>query len=226
VRGADLIAPRGDTTAARARLEEFRARRASTLRAAAVPQVTVATVTAASHALEAPAPTSGEAFAVPPDVGVASVERAPSRPEGPRFGTLVHQTLATVELSATEGDVARVARAVGRLVGATEDEIVAAGVAASCAMRHPILERARQAEERGEARREVPITLFEEGALVEGVVDLAFREDGRWLVVDFKTDRAREGTRGLPAYVAQVRIYARAIERATGEPAGAMLLFV
>jgi hypothetical protein len=45
----------------------------------------------------------------------------------------------------------------------------------------------------GSLRREVPITLRrDDGTLAEGVVDLAFLEDGPdfagWTVVDFKTD--------------------------------------
>ena len=61
-------------------------------------------------------------------------------------------------------------------------------------------------------RRETPIILRrQDGSLVEGVVDLAFREeaaDFEWTAVDFKTDREFD-------YTAQVALYAQAIEKAT-----------
>ena len=61
-----------------------------------------------------------------------------------------------------------------------------------------------------------------DGRLAEGVVDLAFREDGEWTVVDFKTDRdlASHGA----SCQAQVRIYAAAVAAATGEVARGALL--
>jgi ATP-dependent helicase/nuclease subunit A len=57
-----------------------------------------------------------------------------------------------------------------------------------------------------------------DGSLVEGAVDLAFREDtlefAGWTVVDFKTDRefAVSSTR----HIMQVQVYSEAIGVATG----------
>ncbi len=110
------------------------------------------------------------------------------------------------------------------------------GAACECvetALAHPILRRAAAAAARGELRREVPVQLrLAERTLVEGVVDLAFREPGTardparpaWTVVDFKTDREIESER--TRYEAQLRLYATALERATREPAEAVLLLV
>jgi len=67
----------------------------------------------------------------------------------------------------------------------------------------------------------VPLRL-EDGSLAEGVVDLAFREDGEWTVVDFKTDRDLAVHRA--SYQAQVRIYAAAVAAATGEATRGALL--
>ena len=58
--------------------------------------------------------------------------------------------------------------------------------------------------------------------LLEGTVDLAFEEGGRWVVVDFKTDR--EIGDQLDVYRRQVRLYADVISRATGVPADAILM--
>jgi ATP-dependent exoDNAse (exonuclease V) beta subunit len=69
---------------------------------------------------------------------------------------------------------------------------------------------------------------LEDGTLVEGVVDLAFREDtadfAGWTVVDFKTDREFE--KSSSEYISQVRIYTVAVSAATNTPARGVLLVV
>jgi len=73
--------------------------------------------------------------------------------------------------------------------------------------------------------RETPVVLkLADGSLAEGVVDVAFRDDAGWVVVDFKTD-AELGDH-LPRYEAQVAVYVAAVARATGEPAEGVLLVV
>jgi ATP-dependent helicase/nuclease subunit A len=57
-----------------------------------------------------------------------------------------------------------------------------------------------------------------DGTQVEGVVDLAFEENGVWTVVDYKTDRELQ-TAGEGRHRRQVALYAAAIARATGAPA-------
>ncbi len=56
--------------------------------------------------------------------------------------------------------------------------------------------------------------------IMEGVIDLAFREDGGWVIVDYKTDVGTDP--GFPgrrrAYRRQVELYADAWEAMTGEP--------
>jgi ATP-dependent helicase/nuclease subunit A len=81
----------------------------------------------------------------------------------------------------------------------------------------------------GSLRRETPVQLRrEDGTLVEGVVDLAFREQtpefAGWTVVDFKTDREIE--RGQDQYAAQIAAYVEAISLATDSPARGFLLVV
>jgi ATP-dependent helicase/nuclease subunit A len=62
------------------------------------------------------------------------------------------------------------------------------------------------------------------GELIEGVVDLAFREDGAWVVVDFKTDAEIAGRKAR--YETQVLLYVEAIRLATGDGARGVLLAV
>lgn len=68
--------------------------------------------------------------------------------------------------------------------------------------------------------------------LVEGVADLVFRAHagGAWTVLDFKTDsrvpRDPEFQASQARYRRQVGLYVRAVERATGQPARGVLLYV
>jgi ATP-dependent exoDNAse (exonuclease V) beta subunit len=60
-----------------------------------------------------------------------------------------------------------------------------------------------------------------DGTLVEGVLDLAFDEGDRTVVVDFKTDH--ELAAGEARYRAQLQQYLGAVSRATGRPAAGVL---
>ena len=116
----------------------------------------------------------------------------------------------------------------GRIVGATAEEISAAIATIDRVLDHPILRRAARAGNDG-LRRETPVMLtLEDGSLVEGVIDLAFRDDtpefAGWTVVDFKTDREFDET--SDRYIAQVRVYSKAVAAATSAPARGVLLVV
>ena len=61
-------------------------------------------------------------------------------------------------------------------------------------------------------RRELPILLKLEGnRILEGVIDLAFEENGSWHVVDFKTDAEIGPSR--KRYENQLRWYCLALAR-------------
>jgi ATP-dependent helicase/nuclease subunit A len=141
---------------------------------------------------------------------------------------LVHGVLAAVDLNATIDEIGTAARIHGRLVGATQPEIQAAVHTVIAALAHPIMRRAASVAA-SDLRRETPILLRrEDGTVVEGVVDLAFREEAAdftgWTVVDFKTDREFEVYRA--EYTAQVGCYAKAIEKATNSSASGILLVI
>jgi len=144
------------------------------------------------------------------------------RPSGPDFGTLVHAVLARMPFEATRADLNDIAALEARVLGMSDDDAVAAGAVAEGVLGHDLLARARRAAARGACRRETPVTLtLEDGTLVEGVVDLAFEEDGAWIVVDYKTDR--ELAVGDGPYRRQLAAYVSAIARATGAPASGIL---
>ncbi len=64
--------------------------------------------------------------------------------------------------------------------------------------------------------------------VIDGVIDLIFREDGGWIVVDYKSDRAGGNVDATTKaqYRSQVDLYGRCWARLTGEPvAQCMILF-
>jgi ATP-dependent exoDNAse (exonuclease V) beta subunit len=119
-------------------------------------------------------------------IEVETIEKLASRPGGRRFGTLVHTVLRDVPLAGTKEGVDQLARLHGRLLGAPSGEAEAAIEIVIRTLKHPLLQRARSA---ATCYREFPLAMsVDSGRLVEGVLDLAFMEDGSWVVVDFKTD--------------------------------------
>jgi ATP-dependent exoDNAse (exonuclease V) beta subunit len=142
------------------------------------------------------------------------------RPSGRRFGTLVHAVMRDVALQTEAEAIAKFVRLHAKIFGATEEEIEAAEAAVAAALAHPLLRRARSAQR---CHREYPVVLpLPAGKVLEGVVDLAFVENGAWVVVDFKTDA--EVAARMSAYQRQLQWYACALTKLTGMPATAWLL--
>jgi ATP-dependent exoDNAse (exonuclease V) beta subunit len=132
--------------------------------------------------------------------------------------------LARAPFDATRNSLEDIASLEARLLAMEDDDAVAAAAVVERVLAHDLLVRARRADARGACRRETAVTLtLEDGTLVEGVVDLAFEEDGEWIVVDYKTDR-EIATAGEDRYRRQVALYASAIARATGARASGVLL--
>jgi ATP-dependent exoDNAse (exonuclease V) beta subunit len=63
-----------------------------------------------------------------------------------------------------------------------------------------------------------------DGAVVEGIPDLAFQEAAGWIVVDFKTDADISGRD--EKYRKQVALYAQAVAAATKVQAEGCLLLI
>lgn len=164
-----------------------------------------------------------------PPVEVIELPTASDRPTGARFGSVVHAVLASapLELAAASAPLDQLAAFQGRILGATEPEIAAASAIVRATLEHPLLARARVAATRGDCRREAPVTMrADDGALVEGIIDLAFRDSAGWTVVDYKTDAELDGNDALEIYRQQVALYAAMIARATGETATPVLMRV
>jgi ATP-dependent helicase/nuclease subunit A len=93
----------------------------------------------------------------------------------------------------------------------------------------------KRVEASGEKHIEVPFAMTVDGTeiglsagdcLLEGVIDLVFRENGNWVIVDYKTDRVAGDLDGHVKYYApQVKLYARAWERLSKETVGNAYLY-
>jgi ATP-dependent helicase/nuclease subunit A len=204
----------GDEGVSLAAYRAWEKNREAALAAGSEPQFRVVT---ASQATEiAPGPFAGFA------VAVETVESKGTRPGGKRFGTLVHAVLRDVELDASPAAIAALVDLNARSTGASPAEVDAAKGAVAGALQHPLLVRARKAER---CYREYPVTLpVDGGKLIEGIIDLAFVENGEWQIVDFKTDADLEAKRS--DYERQLHWYAYALTKLTGMPARATLLGV
>jgi ATP-dependent exoDNAse (exonuclease V) beta subunit len=170
-------------------------------------------------------------IAAPSKDGVAEIEvietqRDSKRPHGTLFGTLVHRAMLRVSLEASDRDILAAVSSEGRMLGADDGEIAAAARAVSLALKSPLMARVRCSRE---VRRECPVLLtLDDGAIVEGIADLAFAEGANgatiWNVVDFKTDLAIKSR--LDEYRAQIALYARGISRAIDLPARGILFWI
>jgi len=147
----------------------------------------------------------------------SKVEDAAERPGGRRFGILVHAILRDLDLRGTSDQIAALARVHARLLDAPREEATAAAAAVEAAWAHPLLAHARAAQR---CHRELPIHLhLADGRLVEGVIDLAFLEQDRWVVVDFKSDAGNSAR-----YERQLQWYVYALAKLTGREAAGHLL--
>ncbi|MBK5290109.1 MAG: UvrD-helicase domain-containing protein [Acidobacteriia bacterium] len=170
--------------------------------------------------------TASDLTAAPPgftcQVTTEALPRASGRPSGKRFGTLVHAALREVALDGGWNEVIAAVQVHARLLGLTESDAEAARDAVMTALDHALLRGARASSD---CHREWPLLLhLDDGRILEGVLDLAFLDNGVWQVVDFKTDE------DLPSkqtrYQDQVKWYAMALTKLTGHPSRGWLLGV
>ncbi|HYA36083.1 MAG TPA: UvrD-helicase domain-containing protein [Candidatus Binataceae bacterium] len=198
--------------------DAWRASRDATIAKGAAPSFVVRTATELACAGIAPPRAL--------DVELIETHREPNRPHGTRFGSLVHLAMLRVAFEASFDEIAKIVIGEGRLLGAQESEVAAAIRAIETALESDLIERIRRCDI---VHRECPIVLtLDEGTVVEGVADLAFVEKSEsgevWNVIDFKTD-LDIGNR-IDEYRAQVALYMRGFEAATGCPARGALFWI
>ena len=139
---------------------------------------------------------------------------------GMEWGTAIH-LLLDVAMKRPGADFAPLAEAVLAEQGLDRALAQTAVEEVKTVMSSGIWQRAVKSRQRF---TEIPLQmLLEEGVsvptLLRGGIDLVFREDGGWVIVDYKTDlfRGRSPDGFVQKHAPQVLLYARAWERCTGE---------
>ena len=64
-----------------------------------------------------------------------------------------------------------------------------------------------------------------ENLFLQGIIDTAFEEDGKWVLVDYKTDRVKSGEDLIKRYKIQMDLYKEALQRLTGMPVKACYIY-
>jgi ATP-dependent helicase/nuclease subunit A len=163
-----------------------------------------------------------------PSVALAGLAKQPRDLELPpwakgRYGTAVgravHAVLQTVSFATGDG-VDALSESLAHAEGVGEHSAVVAAMSRS-ALASAVVGRAAVRDH----GKETYVGTIIDDVLVEGYVDLLYREDdGRLVIVDYKTDAApTEET--VRAYATQLSLYARAIQDATGDSTDCVLVF-
>ncbi len=166
---------------------------------------------------------------------------APSRPafleeevvEAASIGTITHRFLRLIQLDrlrSQDADVDRVVqseaermKASGILTPEEAGLIRLKGVASFFKS-----DLGRRMLRSGDVRREAEFTLRiseDSPTMVQGIVDCAFREDGEWILIDYKTDFDTAEERFVPRHEMQMNWYRTALERLTRVRVREMWLF-
>jgi ATP-dependent helicase/nuclease subunit A len=130
---------------------------------------------------------------------------------GKALGVLTHRLLEKGwNWDAAQMEKAARAWAPGEGLGI--EQALEAAQLASRALKHPLLQRARQSPT---LFKELPLTQKQEnGIFIKATMDLVFFEPEGWVIVDYKTDRDPHAQR--EAYGKQIELYARLLKDATG----------
>ncbi|MDR0898239.1 MAG: UvrD-helicase domain-containing protein [Oscillospiraceae bacterium] len=141
-------------------------------------------------------------------------------------GDAIHAFLRAVPLGETDLPAFAESMRARGLLTSQQVRALPFGKLAAC-LQSPTFARMRAAET---LHREWPFTLRipagEGWSLLQGVIDCCFLEEGEWVVVDYKSDRADDLPTLMARYAPQIRLYAQALERLTGVPVREMQLFL
>jgi len=168
--------------------------------------------TARAKDVDAPGPVQTTLF----EVENAAAQPAPlSGEHGVEWGEVIHQLLAAA-VQRPGADLLPLAATLlaERGLDSTHAQVAADTVRAVRGAE--IFQRACASER---MLSEVPFAFLRAGTLVRGAIDLVFRENGAWVIVDYKTDRVPAGKLETAAarHTPQIALYAEAWEACSGE---------
>jgi ATP-dependent helicase/nuclease subunit A len=138
------------------------------------------------------------------------------------FGSLVHALLALPDAPTGE-TLTRAAQTLAHRSGLDDAD---ADEATALVERVRTLPALADLDTADAVYREVPFVHRANGETHDGRIDLAYRRDGSWTVVDFKTARLATATEATARYAPQLRRYRKALAALTGEHVTASLCLV
>lgn len=155
---------------------------------------------------------------------------------GRRFGTLVHDALRFGYDALLHTDVDHVKsllEAMAWELGITkqDDLEIAVDNATRMLARYRRSALAREIEQAQAVYRELPFVYQRDGHVIHGYIDLLYRDaNGRWTVVDYKTDGVKGDPESLKRqariYCLQLAVYSEAVAAQTGQTPRAMLVYL
>lgn len=77
----------------------------------------------------------------------------------------------------------------------------------------------------GDFIKEVQGIETNETMIVQGIIDALFKEDGKYVVVDYKTDKVDDPKELVKEYDNQLKVYKKAVEKITGEEVKDMIIY-
>ncbi|MFH1570183.1 MAG: PD-(D/E)XK nuclease family protein [Gemmatimonadota bacterium] len=156
--------------------------------------------------------------------GAAEVDLRGDGGRGREYGTVVHRLLEAAVAGRLPEDVKPYAECLATEAGVPTDLAVEAAAAVAAFRASDLW---REVAAAPEVYAEVPFADVSAAAggapgpeVVRGVIDLIYRVEGGWTIVDYKTERPEGGGAGAlqGRYGPQVRAYAAHWRRLTGEP--------
>ena len=148
---------------------------------------------------------------------------AVTKGEGAIFGKLVHRLFEKLDWGKPEL-LEKMAEIEGKDIGASGPMINRAGEMVKEALRSPVLKRVILS---GDYQKESPFTYKDRGTIVEGVMDVVFKEGDGLVVLDFKTDLVKKEDLNskVEHYRPQVEVYSNAIKAIFGRLPREVILF-
>lgn len=155
-----------------------------------------------------------------------------ARLTGAEAGSITHRALALVSLDALRESSSLAEALAAQLSDLKECGVLSAeeraAIRANGMLNYFRSEVGQRMLASGEVRREWHFNLRlkeKHDALLQGVIDCAFREDDGWVLVDYKTDTIWNEEAFVQRYRLQLHWYAQALERITGLPVKEKWLF-
>lgn len=153
----------------------------------------------------------------PSAVSVTALARWQACPRRHLLSSILHWPEPGPEESSLAGGAKEFGVEVHELLGGLRDPAAASQPALELLRRFTQSPLGRRVEQARSVEREYSFLIEFGGLLLQGAVDLWFRDaGGRLVLVDYKTDRLLDPAK-LDEYRTQLRLYGLAVERATGQ---------